>query len=197
MNNNIIPALIIGIAIVGTSVLPKITASHTIDNALDQLERSVETKDKSGSTRIERIIKGISKSVSTGFKSSFEGDRNETDIKKIAIKDKITISQVKVVHGRMKTEEKIIGIIKNESDKDIADVSFNVAFKDKNGILLDVNATFASVRGTLKPGQELGFEVQRQLGDFNEKEEVLNGQRAASAIISITDLRIIESIKTK
>ncbi len=55
-----------------------------------------------------------------------------------------------------------------------------------------MSAGFSRLQGTLKPGDELGFEVRRDLGGFREDDDVLAARKAATAAVSITNLPIVE-----
>ena len=92
----------------------------------------------------------------------------------------------------MKMQENIIGLIKNNSDAIVSNIQLNVVSRDKDGKLLDVTSNFARVQGTLKPGQELGFSVERSLCDFNEKAEELAGRKATTATVSIVELSVVK-----
>ena len=196
MNQNLIPSLIIAGAIVATGLLFRQTvatsAGTQIEAVISSLENASQKKDAAGKTRVSKIIEGVSSSVADGFKAGFSSDENGKTKEQLAVRDKLEVREVKISNGRMKMQENIIGLIKNNSDAIVSNIQLNVVSRDKDGKLLDVTSNFARVQGTLKPGQELGFSVERTLGDFNEKAEELAGRKATTATVSVVELTVVK-----
>lgn len=192
MKSNIIPSIIIAAAILAVALISRQSGAYQVQAFMDQLEHSVQSKDSEGNTQIGRIVKGLSSSAAEGMRKSFQGSENEEAKRELEIRDLIKIKDVKINSGRMKNQEKVIGLVKNESSEIVQNISLNVVFKNSNGALLDVSGKFTSVNGVLKPGQELGFEVDRELGDFQEKDEFLVQRKAAKVVVSITKLSILK-----
>jgi hypothetical protein len=192
MKSNIIPSIIIAAAILAVALISRQSGAYQVQAFMDQLEQSVQSKDSEGNTQIGRIVKGLSSSAAEGMRKGFQGSQDEEAKRELEIRDLIKIKDVKINSGRMKNQEKVIGLVKNESSEIVQNISLNVVFKDSNGALLDVSGKFSSINGVLKPGQELGFEVDRELGDFQEKDEVLAQRKAAEVVVSITKLSILK-----
>jgi hypothetical protein len=192
MKTNLIPSIIIAAAILAVALIGRQGSANQLQALLDQLEQSVQKKDPAGDTQIGRIAAGFSRSAAEGMRQGFQGSQNEEAKRELEIRDKIQIKDVKITSGRMKNQEKVIGLVKNESSEVVQNISLNVVFKDANGTLLDVSSKFSSINGVLKPGQELGFEVDRDLGSFQDKDEVLAQRKAAEAIVSITKLSLLK-----
>ncbi len=187
---NLIPALIIAIAIIVTGALLK--PASTVKTFLTDLETAAQTKDADGKTSFTRIMEGVTSSAATSIQAGFNSGQNEKSKAELAVIEKLVITNQSIVAGQQKTQERVIGTLRNDSDRTIRDISFNVSFKDAAGKLIDVSATFSRLQGTLKPGDELGFEVKRDLGEFREDPEVLASRKAADATVSVVDLRIVE-----
>jgi len=192
MKNNIIPALIIAIAILGAAIFYQRTSSGVVENFLSQLEKAAVNKDANDKTQISKIMEGISKSASAGIQQGFSGGQNDKIKKQIAVLEKITLREVEIVAGSQKNKEKVIGIIKNESAEIVSEIKVNAIYRKADDSLLDVSTQFNRVQGTLKPGAELGFEFSRELGRFNDKEEVFAQNKAAKVALSVVDLNIVE-----
>lgn len=192
MKSNIIPALIIAVAILAVAFISRQGGTAQVQAVLDQLEQSVQNKDAAGKSQVSRIAAGLSRSVSEGFQQGFQGTQNEDFKRDVDLRQKLLIHAVKIVPGRMKHQEKVIGLLRNDCSETIRNVSLNVVFKNAAGELLDVASRSSSVQGILKPGDELGFEVDRELGNFQEKEEILAQRKAASATINVSGFSVLK-----
>ncbi len=190
MKHNLIPALIIASAIVAAGAM--LQPSSGVDDIIAELEKATAAKDADGKTAVTRIAEGLSSSVSGGIQEGFNSGQNEKAKAELAVIEKLVITNQSIVAGQQKHQERVIGTLRNDSDRTISDVNFNVSFKDATGKLIDVSSTFSQLRGTLKPGAELGFEIKRDLGEFREEPEVLASRKAASAVVTVVDLRIVE-----
>ncbi len=191
MKTNIIPSIIIAAALLTLGFLFKQSSGNQVQSIFDQLEQSVQKKDAEGKTQISRIASGFSKSAADGFSQGFQEGQNKEELEKLNFRDKLSVSEVKIIPGRMKTDEKIIGIVKNESTAILGNISLNLVCRDAEGALLDVSSRFVQVDKTLKPGDEVGFEIERALGKFEESEEMLSNNRSSTAIVTISDFKIV------
>lgn len=190
MTTHLVPSLILSAAVLATGFMFSRNSDSAVERSLAQLETAASVKDAEGKTRLNRILEGMSSSAGRAISTGFESGQNEKAQAEMAVIEKITINEIKLVAGSQKHQERVIGVIKNESATPVSDVKLNVLFKDKDGQLMDVSTTFSRVEGVLKPGAELGFEVRRDLGSFSEKEEMLATRKAASAVVAITGLRL-------
>lgn len=190
MKHNLVPALIIALAIVvaGAQLKP----ASPVKTFFAELEAVAQTKDASGKTSLNRIFEGFSSSAASSIQQGFSAGQNEKDKAQLAAIEKIQVKEVKIVDGSQKNQERVIGIVRNDSDKTVTNVRFNALFKNAEGKLIDVNATFSQLQGTLKPGGELGFEIRRELGGFRDEDAVLAARKAATAEVSIVELRIVD-----
>lgn len=191
MKTNLVPSLIIAAAILGTGYLVSRNSASRVEGFFSELEEVTRTKDDEGRTQVGRIVEGFSSTVAESFKAGFSGGQNEEDKAELAVIDKLVMKDVTIVPGSHKGEERVIGVLRNESTETIADVNLSVVFNGQNGRLVDVSTRFARVEGALKPGHERGFAVERESGDSDEKDEVLNARKASIAAVSVTGLRII------
>lgn len=191
MRNNLVPALILAAAILAVAFISRRSGADHVKEAMDQLEHSVQAKDAQGNTQVARIASGLSRSTADGIRQGFQGGHEEDVKKELETREKVALREIKIVPGRMKNQEKVIGLLKNGSSETIQNVSLNVIFKDANGGLLDVSSRSSSIHGILKPGDEVGFEVERELGGFREKEDDLAQRKAADVTVSVTGLSIV------
>jgi len=192
MNNNIIPSAIIAVAIIGTGMMIRQSAAKfaadQLESTLSKIDETVQKRDADGKTRFEKIVQGVSSSIAAGAKAGFSaGLGQKPSEEKLPVRDKFEIKEAKVVAGRMKNEERVIGIFKNGSNVAVSNVQLVVIARDKEGRLIDVSADFARVPGVVKPGEEQGFAVQRSLGEFSEKEDALAQRKAATVSVSVSD----------
>jgi hypothetical protein len=192
MNNNTVPALIIAAAIVSVAFIVRPNAARQVDSALNQIEDAVQKKDAGGKTQLSRIFEGVSKSASSGLSAGFENGQSDRAKEELAARDKLAVRNIKLVAGQSKNQERLIGTVKNDGAGTVSDVRLNVTYFDKDGNLLDVSSTFSSVQGAIKPGEELGFEVSRTLGEFNQKEDVFAAHKASTAKVVVCGLRLVK-----
>jgi hypothetical protein len=192
MKNNIIPALIIAIAIFGVAIFYQRASSGAVENFLSQLEKASVTKDANDKTQISKIMEGISKSATAGFQQGFSGGQNDRIKSEMPVVEKLIFKDIKIVSGRQNNQEKVVGIIKNESAEIISDVNVCIVYRKSDDSLLDVSATFNQIKGVLKPGAELGFEFQRELGSYKDADEVLAQKKAAKVTLTVIGVNIVK-----
>lgn len=193
MKTNVLPALIIAAAIVTCSYLLReaLTTNNArqLDAVLAKLEESTQKKPDGGESRITTIVKGFSRSVSEGFKAGIDDlaptleqkARSQAELK---VRDDILFREVKFAPSSQKTQERVIGLVRNASDGVLSNIQLSILFKDRDGLLLDIGTSY--VRGLLRPNEEAAFEATRTLGDFKEKDEVLAQRKANSLVVTVT-----------
>jgi hypothetical protein len=190
MKHNVLPALIIAAALLacGFFVRQAVTTSAAIqfDALLSKFEETSQKKADGADSRITSAVKGFSHSVAEGFKSAMNDskDQEKRTEAELKVRDALTFREVKLVSSQQKSQERVIGLVKNGSDGPLNNIQLSILYKDKDGGLLDVGSGY--VRGLLRPGEEAGFEANRSLGDYNEKEDVLARRRAASVVVSVS-----------
>jgi hypothetical protein len=107
------------------------------------------------------------------------------------VRERIHIKEVRIVSGDHADEERVIGLLRNDSDVAVSWVSLNAVFRDKEGALLDV-ASNNRLSETLRPGDEFGFEITRSLGDVTavEEDKTVLKQKADSVSVTISSVSI-------
>lgn len=192
MKNNIISALIIAAAIVSAVFFSRQNGAAQIQAVLNQLEESAQIKDSEGNTQISRIASGLSRSAAGGIRKGFQGGQHEDSKQELEVRQRLVIKDLKILPGRMKNQEKLIGLIRNDSSETVKSILLNVLFKDSEEELIDVSSKFSNISGILKLGDELGFEVERELGSFQETEEILAQRKASSAAVNVANFSIVK-----
>jgi hypothetical protein len=104
----------------------------------------------------------------------------------LAVRDRLTIREVRLVHGDRSNEERVIGMVRNDGIQAVKRVRGNVTFRDGSGVLIDVKGDASLFDAILRPGEEIGFEITRDLGDYGEKDAVLRSRKAAAASVAVT-----------
>lgn len=191
MKTNLIPSLVIAAAILGAGFLVSRDSASPVETFFVDLEEAISAKDDDGKTQVGRIVEGLSSTVAESFQAGVSGGQNEEAREELAVIEQLVLKDVGIARGSHKAEERVIGVIRNDSAETISDVKLGVIFRGENGRLVDVGTQFARVEGVLKPGAERGFSLDRDLGDFEEAEEVLNARKATTAEVSVTGLSII------
>ena len=190
MKNNILPAIIIAAALLACGFLVRQTfiasAESQMDAMLTKLEEASRKKADGSDARITTVIKSFSSAVSAGFKAGISDttDQQNRIQGELKVRDALVFREVKIVPSQQKNQERVIGLVKNGSDSALNNVQLSILYKDKAGSLLEVGS--GHVRGILRPGEEAGFEGNRSLGDFKEKEEVLAQRKADSVVVTVT-----------
>lgn len=192
MKHNLLPALIIALAIVSVALLSRQSGAAQVRNVLTEIEQAVQARDEEGKSQIERISYELTRSVSQGAKSGFQGDEPKENAHVSDLIDQIEIRELKIAPSQFKSKERVIGILRNNSDQTLENIQLNVIFKDSAGTLVDVSTSFAQVKGVIKPGAEVGFEVDRSIGEFSSTDEELLKNRSAAAVVTVQNLRILK-----
>lgn len=192
MKNNTIPAIIIALSILAVAFLSRQSGATQVRSILNEIESASQAKDADGKSQVERIASSFVRSTTQGVKSGFEGDKGEVAKEALAVIDKIDIREVKIVESQFKGKERVIGIVRNNSDKVVQNIQLNIIFRNSAGALMDVSSSFSRINGTLKPAAEIGFETDRSIGDSKSTEEDLAKNRSSTAVVTIQSLQIIK-----
>lgn len=201
MKDNLIAAGIIGIAIIAGSFVIAYQSSRAarssfqVEETLAKIEDLTKAKDGGKNSRLATIMKALSGSLADGFRAGFEEMQVSQDKKLLSVRDKLTVKEIKIVPGQMSNKERVVGILRNESDKTLSGITLSVIYKDAEGKLMDVTSKFTEVKGVLKPGDEIGFECERDLGEFSAPKEELAKNKASSAVVTVTSLRFVTKDK--
>ena len=195
MKNNTVPAIIIAAAILLSAVFTHLASTRAALSAINQMEAAVLKKNTEGKTRTTELVEGLVSSVSEGLRSGLSEAGAEGSEKAKLERDargKLTLREIKLVRGGRNDEERVIGIVRNDGTATVTRVDANVVFRDKNGELIDVKSNDRLIDDLLAPGQEVGFEVARSLGDFSEEEGVLASRRATTVSIVILGVTLLD-----
>ncbi|MEO7412870.1 MAG: FxLYD domain-containing protein [Opitutaceae bacterium] len=192
MKSNVIPALIVAVALIACAVFVRqaitTSAGSQFDAVLTRMEESTKKQTDGSDSRVTTVIKGFSRSVADGFKSGLNEaaanpDQQSRTQQELKIRDLLVVREVKFVASQQKAQERVIGILKNGSDVPLNNIQLSILYRNKDGTLLDLGSAY--VRGLLRPGEESGFEATRSLGEYNEQDEVLAQRKASSVNISV------------
>jgi hypothetical protein len=187
MIHNLVPSLIIAAAIVAVGLIVRADLHEALnvsaDGLLHGIDKLAETKDANGEMAIKKSVSKLVEGIAAGARAGFE---NGVKPEHAADFSKLRIEQIKVVDGRMENQEKIIGIIHNDSAMKYSDISLSAIVRDKDGHLIDVLKDFTRVEGVIAPGKELGFSIDRDFRRFNDKDDKA-GTRAATVDITVVD----------
>lgn len=196
MKSNLIPALVLAAAILVAAFslrhIPTVDPAASLDAVLAKLEDAAQKKD-GGESRLGRIFQGMSRSISSGFAAStreFEARELERTKGELATRDLVHVLEAKIASSQSRNAERIIGLVKNDSDKVVTNIRLNVIYRDREGHLLDVGSS-VNVQGHLRPGQTIGFDGMRSLGDYNEAPELLASRKSESISVAVVGLTVL------
>lgn len=100
----------------------------------------------------------------------------------------------------MRHEQRVFGMITNNSNSSIRYITLNLVFKDQNKKIIDVisgemynelGGNGERISGILRPHQSKGFLVKRRIGMFNQPEIDFEGMKAHSVDVTINNFVIV------
>ncbi len=162
---------------------------------LDEMEQAVLKKNSAGTTRTTELVEGLVSSVKDGFKRGLaEDDQSSAGGRadKPDLRGKLSLHEVALTPGHDSKEERVVGIVRNDSQSVVTRVMANLTFRDKSDKLIDVSGSSSLLAHPLKPGESVGFEIDRTLGDFGEDEAVLATRKAAVVAVQIVSVETSE-----
>jgi len=198
MKSNILPATIVAAAILFAVFFHHWASMRAASSVVDELEASVLEKDSDGKTRVATFVEGAVSSVKEGFTSGLSdmfGSEDEKLTDQIAARSLLALKEIRLVRGDSPREERVIGVVRNEGTKLVKRASANVTFRDSAGTLIDVKSSVTVFDEPLEPGSEIGFEIERSLGEFEEDDDVVQGRRASSVEVTITSATLPQEKK--
>ncbi|MGD8527043.1 MAG: FxLYD domain-containing protein [Thioalkalispiraceae bacterium] len=145
----------------------------------------------SGSYALSKEVKNITNTV-TGAFSSMGNKQKQKSQAMLAVKKQLALSNIKIGTSSWKHQEKIIGTISNNSDKNIKSLHIAVSAYDANDQLMDVDNSWLSNIKILSAGESIDFSYNRSLGQHNAAEEELARHRASRVKVVVTGFDIIE-----
>jgi hypothetical protein len=162
------PIVIAVIAIAAVFVL-KATMKPKLASEIRGLYKELNAIIEDGASDAEktRAIKEFAQEIATqireGFSAGFKSDVSQMeDNIYIATKQKIAISGIKFVKSTWPSREKIMFVLKNNSDKYISSLKLNYEFYRENE-LVDCKNDWVSQIKILEPGQEIAISHERSL----------------------------------
>lgn len=193
MHSNVLPAIIIAASILICSLVLRhevhSVLSFSAQGFVDSIATIANAKTDDGDSVIQNSFSQISEDLSSGISIGFKRGSSQTE--EIIDLAGIEVQQVTFTNGRMDNQEKIIGILANTSDVTYTNISLSVIVKDENGKLIDVINNFTKVNGTLAPGKQLGFAVDREYRPFGEEHEK-EGTKGSAAEVTIIEAKIVK-----
>ena len=164
------PIVITIIAIITVFVLRGMTKpklASEIRGAYEELVSIVEdgASDAEKSMAIKEFAEEISKQFREGFSAglgSGNNQKNDKDKIFVATKQKVQISDIKYVKSKWQNSEEFMFVIKNNSDKYIAQLKLNYEYH-KGGKLIACENDWVSEIKLLEPNQEIAINHRRQL----------------------------------
>lgn len=160
----------LAVVMIGLSVWPLLTA-FTAQHALS------------------KITTDTIASISQAFES-FDDGKSQKASAFIAIKEKVTFSNVNDAFTSWPNKEKIVATITNGSDAPITSIMLNVSFYDAGNRLIDVlDNQWLSNISVLQPGESMNFSLTRAMGGGNEPPEALAERKSARVDIALASAK--------
>lgn len=188
------PIVITIIAIAAIFVLrattkPKLASE--IRGAYKELNAIIEDggSDAEKNKAIQKFAQEMATQLRDGFEEGFKSDNPKKDDKDkvyLAAKQKINISDIKFVKTDWPTNEKVIFVLKNNSDKPINNLKLNYEYY-KQGKLIDCRNGWIHEIKILEPNQGIALSDQRGL-----TKEDPNDYRSDEAKINVTSFDIVQ-----
>jgi len=205
MKSNLLPALIIAVAIVFTAVYSDWATRRATNGAFQEAERIASERDASGKTRLSLAVENTVASVIEGFrngtkhpeeepKPAIDADDAESKVKIVIPKAKdlfidtstIEIRDIQIVGHDFPDQERVVGIVRNGSSTVVKKIYVNLQFRAGDGRLIDVLDDDRIVTQPLAPNQERGFVVYRRLGNIEQPVDELRANKANRVVIVVT-----------
>ncbi len=156
-----IAALFIFRATMKPKLASEIRGAYEELNSIIQDGASDAEKTKAIQQFAEEISKQFRAGFSAGFKST-EPEKNDEDKIFAAVKEKLSISGIKLVPTEWQNHEKIIFILKNDSENAISNLILNFEYF-KNGEMIDCRNDWINEIKLLEPHQEIALSKSRNL----------------------------------
>ncbi|MGA2915251.1 MAG: hypothetical protein ABSE89_04425 [Sedimentisphaerales bacterium] len=180
-----IAALFILRATTKPKLASEIRGAYTELNAIIEDGGSDAEKNKA----IQKFAQEIATQIREGFSEGFRSNNPQKDDKDkvyLATKQKINISDIKFVKTDSPTNEKVVFVLKNNSDKFINNLKLNYEYY-KQGKLIDCKNDWAYEIKIFEPNQEIALGNQRILA-----QEEPNNYRSDEVKINITSFDTVQ-----
>ena len=173
----------IAVAIVVLVCLPltmtfsgKMFAKGYVKESVKEISDILFGKAKETNTVVREIIEAF-----TNPFSDLENKGNKKKLEKLKLKENILISDIKFAQSSWKTKERVIGKITNNTKYVIETNTVIVSYFNNKGELIDTTSgSLHDVEG-LNPGQSISFEVERDIGSYDDSDTKLRSRKAVSA----------------
>jgi len=134
---------------------------------------------------LQNVIGGITRDAVDAY-GSFKDTQAKQDQAKMAALKEVEVKGVKLVAGRFKGRQKVIGTLKNAGDRTIKGIKVTLSYFDAEGRLVDVDTSWLSSIAFLKPGEQANFSANR---GFDRK----TGAPARRVSVKVTALSLVDA----
>jgi len=166
------PLIVVVVALLLLAVLSVLTFKYSV---------SIMAKETIGAVR--------------GAFNAFGQDDHDEDREFLKIRDGIVFTNVQKGYSGWPSREKFIGTVTNNSDKILKQIMVIASFYNANNELIDVSTQWLSDMTVLPPKESFNFIIQRDIGNHQDNEEVLNLRSAARVDIKIGSVEMFEEEK--
>ncbi|MCZ6847412.1 MAG: FxLYD domain-containing protein [Alphaproteobacteria bacterium] len=104
----------------------------------------------------------------------------------MAALEAVEVKGVKLVAGRFKGRQKMIGTLRNTGTRTVKQIKVTISYFDGEGRLIDVATSWLSNVAFLKPGEEANFSANRS---FDRK----TGAPAKRVTVKVTALGVVDA----
>ena len=177
-------------------------AVHSIaDAVVVELNRSTkELNDEGKKSGIKTLVSTFVSQFIDGFNSALEAAGQGQEAKQAdfrAAQNKVSLTEVKIVPSPFNTRERIIGVVHNGASASISNIRLNLMMYGADGQLLDVADESLNDVKVLRPGQDVGFAVDRDIGESDLDKPALATRRATTVKAQIVSFDIEQEPKAK
>ena len=167
INSPIVIAIIVIAALFCFRAAMKPKLAGEIRAAYNELNSIIQdgSSDAEKSKAIQQFAQEIGTQIRMGLSEGFKSDnpqKQDKDKVYAAVKQKIDITGIKSVQSEWPTHEKIIFMLRNNSDKAISNLRLNYEYY-KKGEMIDCRNDWMSEVKILDPNQEIALSQDRTL----------------------------------
>ena len=133
---------------------------------------------------LQNVIGGITGDVSRAY-SGLKDTQLKQDQAKMAALKEVEVKGVRLVAGRFKGRQKVIGTLRNTGTRTVKQIKVTISYFDGEGRLIDVATSWLSNVAFLKPGEEVNFSANR---GYDRK----TGAPAQRVSVKVTALSVVD-----
>ena len=134
---------------------------------------------------LQNVIGGITGDVTSAY-SGLKDAQLKKDRAKMAALEGVEVKGVKLVGGRFKGRQRLIGTLRNTGTRTVKQIKVTISYFDGEGRLIDVATSWLSNVAFLKPGEEVNFSANR---GYDRK----TGVPAQRASVKVTSLSTVDA----